>query len=122
MNLVFDCLCVHRDAEKRTPLETLAALAQHTPSPEVLPTTRIAEVMKLAHQSTSNGRARSCLNDHGLTAVEGAMNSRNLYLSEKTILQDWCNDAIAKHKSYSSLPVNEPIQRVMAETMLEGRK
>lgn len=121
-DLVFDCLCVHRDGERRTPLATLDTLAQYTPSPEVLPTTRIAEVMELAHQSTSDGPVQSCLNDYGLSAVEAVLRSGALYVGEKTILQDWCVDAIAKHESYSSLPTNETIQRVMAAMTLEGRK
>ena len=119
-DLVFDCLCVHREGGKRTPLATLATLARHTPSPEVLPTTRIAEVVELARQSTSNGRVRTCLKDPGLNAVKTVMRSRDLRIRESAILPDWCNDAIAKHKSYSPLPTNEVIQRAMATMTLEG--
>ena len=121
-DLVFDCLCVHREAKKRTPLATLGALAQYTSSPEVLPTARIAEVMALAHQSTSDGPVRSCLNDSGLSAVEAILRSGELYMRERTILQDWCADAITKHTSYSSLPAHEAIQHAMAAMTLKGRK
>ena len=121
-DLMFDCLRVCRDGEKRTPLETLRALARHTPNPEVLPTTRIAEVMDLALRSTSNGRVQSCLSDYGLSAVEAAIHSGDLLMYERTILLDWCNDAIAKHKSYSSLPAHEGVQGAMAAVTLEGRK
>ena len=121
-DLVFDCLCVHCDGEKRTPLATLGDLAQYTPSPEVLPTTRIAEVMELAHQSTSDGPVRSGLNDYGLSAVEAVLRSGELYMRERTILQDWCADAITKHTSYSSLPAHETVQHAMAAMTLKGRK
>ena len=121
-DLVFDCLCVYCDGENRTPLATLCALARHTPNPEVLPTTRIAEVMELVRRSTPNGRMQSCLSDYGLSAVEAVMHSGDLHMSERTILPDWCNDAVAKHKSYSSLPANEAVQGVMAAMTLEGRK
>ena len=121
-DLVFDCLCVHCDGEKRTPLATLGVLAQYTPSPEVLPTTRIAEVMELAHQSTSDGRVRSYLNDYGLSVVEAVLRSGDLCARERTILRDWCVDAITKHESYSSLPADETIQRAMAAMTLGGRK
>ncbi len=121
-DLVFDCLCVHCDGEKRTPLATLGALAQYTPSLDVLPTARIAEVMEMARQSISNGPVRSCLNDYGLSAVEAVLRSGDLCAREKTILQDWCVDAIAKHTSYSSLPADETIQHAMAAMTLKGRK
>ena len=121
-DLVFDCLCVHCDGEKWTPLATLGALAQYTPSLDVLPTARIAEVMEMARQSISNGPVRSCLNDYGLSAVEAVLRSGDLCAREKTILQDWCVDAIAKHTSYSSLPADETIQHAMAAMTLKGRK
>ena len=121
-DLVFDSLCVYREGEKRPPLATLCALARHTPSLEVLPTTRIARVMELACRLTSNGRMRSCLNDYGLSAMGSVMNSGDIHMSENAILPGWCNDAIAKHKSYSSLPASEAVQGVMAAMTLEGRK
>ena len=121
-DLVCDCLGEYRRGEKRNPIATLSALSRHTPSADVLPTTRIAEVMEVARRSTLSGRIRSCLDDYGLGAVEAVMHSGDLSMSERTILLDWCNDAIAKHKSYSSLPANETVQRVMATMTLEGRK
>ena len=121
-DLVFDCLRVYHDGEKRAPLATLGTLTRHTPNPEVLPTTRVAEVMELARQSTSNGRMQSCLSNYGLSAVEAVKHSGDLHMSERTILPDWCNDAVAKYKSYSSLPASKAVQSAMVAMMLEGRK
>ena len=121
-DLVFDCLRVYHDGDKRSPLATLRALARHTPSAEVLPTTRVAEVMALVSQLTSNGRLQSCLSDYGFSAMEAAMHSGDLHMSERTILPDWCDAAVAKHKSYSSLPASEAVQGVIAAMMIEGRK
>ena len=121
-DLVFDSLRVYHDGAKRTPLATLCALARHTPGSEDLPTTRVAEVMKLTRRPLSKGRMWSCLNDYGLSAVEAVMHAGDLHVSERTILPDWCNDAIVKHKSYSSLPADEAVQAVMSAMTLEGRK
>ena len=121
-DLVFDCLRVYHEGEKRTPLATLCALARHTPNPEVLPTTRVDEVMELARQSTSIGGMQSCLNDNGLSALQELIHTGHLCMSERTILPDWCNDAVAKHWAYSSLPASEAVQSVMATMMLAGRK
>ena len=121
-DLVFDCLRVYHAGQKRAPLATLGTLTRHTPNPEVLPTTRVAEVMELARQSTSNGRMQSCLSNYGLSAVEAVMHSGDLHMSERTILPDWCNDAVAKYKSYSSLPASKAVQSAMVAMMLEGRK
>ena len=93
-DLVFDCLRVYSEGEKRTPLATLHALAEHTPNPDVLPTTRVAEMVALTRQSPSTGRMRSCLNEYGLSAVEAIMHSGDLHMTERTILSDWCNNAV----------------------------
>ena len=50
------------------------------------------------------------------------MHSGDLHMTERTILSDWCNNAVEKHISYSSLPAGEAVQRVMAAMTLEGRK
>ena len=121
-DLVFDCLRVYHDGETRTPLETLHALARHTPNLEVLPTTRVDEVMELARQSTSKGRMQSGLNNDGFSALQELIQTEHLYMSERTILPDWCNDAVAKHRAYSSLPASEAVQSVMTAMTFAGRK
>ena len=121
-DLIFESLCAYRDGEQRTPLATLFALAQHVPCAEVLPTSCVAEVINLARALRSNRRMWSCLNHHGLTALEAVTSMGSLHLSEKTILPDWCEDTIAKHRSFSALPANEAVQSVMAAMAVEGRK
>ena len=121
-DFIWDCLCNYRHTQQRTPLSTLHALARHRPTIEVLPTTRMVEVMELARRPTSGPRLTSCLNDYGLRAVEALMHSGDLSSSEGTILPDWCSDAIAKHESYSTLPANEGMQRLMATMTIQGRK
>ena len=121
-DLVFDCLRVYHDGETRTPLETLRAVARHTPNPEVLPTTRVDEVMELARQAPTNGRIQSCLNDDGVSALQELIDTGHLYMRERTILPDWCNEALAKHRTYSPLPASGAVQGVMAAMMLAGRK
>ena len=121
-DLVFDCLCAHLEGARRTPLAMLHTLARHAPGPDVLPTSRIAEVMKLARKPMSKGRMQSSLDGYGVQAVEAIMHSRDLFMGEGMILPDWCNIAIAKHRSYSSLPANEIIREVLAAIILERRK
>ena len=121
-DLVFESLLVYRDGEKRPPLTTLCTLMQHTPDPEVLPTARVAELMRLVSGSTSKGRLWLSLKDYGLGAVAAVMKTGNLHMSEKTILPDWCKDAIAKYKSYSLLLSNEAVKGAMATMAREGRK
>ena len=121
-DLVFDCLCAHLEGPRRTPLAMLHTLARHAPSPDVLPTSRIAEVDKLARKLMSRRRMQSSLDGYGVQAVEAIMYSRDLFKGEGMILPDWCNCAIAKQRSYSSLPANEIIRQVLAAIMLERRK
>ena len=121
-DLIFESLCAHRDGERRTPLATLIALARYTPCSEVLPTSRIAEVINLIRALRTNRRTWSRLNHHGLSTLATVMNIGGLHLGEKTILPDWCEDAIGKHWSYSALPANEAVQSVMAAMAVEGRK
>ena len=121
-DLVFESMHVYRDGEKRLPLSTLDAIGRHTPSTEVLPTTRVAGLMKLVRGSKSFGRLLSSLNHYGLGAVETLMKTENLYAKQKQILPDWCSDAMAKHKSYSLLPSNAAVKVAMAAMVVEGRK
>ena len=65
---------------------------------------------------------QSSLDGYGVQAVEAIMHSRDLFKGEGMILPDWCNCAIAKQRSYSSLPANEIIRQVLAAIMLERRK
>ena len=121
-DLVWDCLTEYSGVEKRPPIAALYSLARHTPSREVLPTARVRELLEVVHRSTLTARVHSYLHACGLRAVETVMRSGELATNERTILKDWCKDAIAKHRSFSGLPANETVQRVIAKMALEGRK
>ncbi len=121
-DLVWDCLTEYLSGDKRPPIAALCALACHTPSREVLPTARVGELLEVVRKSTLTARLHSYLNACGLRAVEAVMRSGELATNERMILTEWCKDAIAKHKSFSGLPANETVQRVIAKMTVEGRK
>ena len=108
-DLIFDCLSEY-DGEDSALMETLLSTIQnHTPLTSLMPTTRVHELLEQYDQLATRERVSGfwVIERNGLSVARDMIRSGELELDGRELLRAWCQDTLAKQRSFAST-MNNP--------------
>ena len=120
-DLVFDCLRSFRAPERRMPWESLKALETQRPSCELLPSTRVRELVEEIAQVGMDRQGERVLLECGLGVVRALAKDGYCERAERSVLRDWCEDARAKYGAYAALLADGAVREIVGAIVAERR-
>jgi hypothetical protein len=119
-DLVFYCLEERHLNNDSNPASVLTTLSEWLPSPVSIPSTRAQLLMDKAQSLIRDGISLEVLEEYGLAILENMLLTGDLHLDWSTALKEWCNDAVAKHRSIAAALRGNGVVPVINTLLQEG--
>lgn len=120
-DLVFDYLEEQNVGNYFDPQVALAGLLEWLPSPASMPSARALELVDKAQSLSQNGIFLPVLEEYGLAILRDMLRAGELEIDESRVLNTWCRDAIAKHKSVTATLQDEGTMPALKTLLQEWR-
>jgi hypothetical protein len=119
-DLVFDCLEERHGGNDLDLEAALTRLSERLPSPTSMLSTRALELMDKTRCLSQNGGPLPVLEEYGLTVLADMLWAGELDMDGSRVLTDWCDNAIAKQRSFAATLRDEGVMPALTSLLREG--
>jgi len=120
-DIVFKCLEELHGGMNLDPEAILTDLSRQIPIAATVPADRALMVLEKAQTLSQNGGHLSALGEYGLTILADMLRAGELNIDRSRVLIDWCDDAVAKQKSFAATLHNQNTISTLRAVLQEKR-